>query len=50
MAAYHFGHFSDVTDPEKLRRYKEGVLATVERYGGRFLTDGGQCDAVEGEW
>ena len=50
MAAYCFFDFLEVTNPEKLQRYREGVLATVERYGGRFLTVGGKCDIVEGQW
>jgi uncharacterized protein (DUF1330 family) len=40
----------EVTDPEKLEKYREGVLATVEHYGGRYLTVGGRCDVVEGHW
>ena len=26
------------------------MLATVEKYGGRYLMVGGQCDVVEGSW
>lgn len=26
------------------------MLATVEHYGGRYLTVGGQCAVVEGNW
>jgi uncharacterized protein (DUF1330 family) len=40
----------EVTDAEKLERYREGVLPTVERYGGRYLTVGGRSDIVEGQW
>lgn len=50
MAAYCFLDVLEVTDPEKLEKYREGVLYTVERYGGRYLTVGGQCDVVEGDW
>ena len=50
MAAYCFFDVVEVTDPERLEKYREGVLATVERYGGRYLTVGGRCDVVEGEW
>ena len=50
MAAYCFFDVLEVVDAEKLERYRDGVLSTVESYGGRYLTVGGQCDVVEGEW
>lgn len=50
MPAYFFFDMLAVTEPEKLDRYRQVVRATVERYGGRYLTVGGQCDVVEGEW
>lgn len=50
MSAYCFFDVLEVTDPEKLEEYRAGVLATVEKYGGRYLTVGGQCDVVEGDW
>ena len=50
MAAYCFFDVLEVTDPEKLERYREGVLATVELYGGHYLAVGGRCDIVEGQW
>lgn len=50
MAAYCFFDVLEVVDPEKLEKYRDGVMATVESHGGRYLTVGGQCDVVEGEW
>ena len=50
MAAYCFFDVLEVTDAEKMERYRGGVLATVEGYGGRYLTVGGRSDIVEGEW
>lgn len=50
MPAYCFFDIREVIDPEKLEKYRDGVLATVERYGGRYLTVGGRFDVVEGEW
>lgn len=50
MPAYYFLDVLEVTDPAKLERYREGVLATVEQYGGRYLTVGGQAEVVEGDW
>ena len=50
MAAYCFFDVLEVIDPEKLETYRDGVLSTVENYGGRYLTVGGRCDVVEGDW
>jgi uncharacterized protein (DUF1330 family) len=50
MRAYFFFDMLEVGDPEKLERYRGLVPATVERYGGRYLTVGGRCDVVEGQW
>ena len=50
MPPYYFLDVLEVTDPANLERYREGVLATVEQYGGRYLTVGGQAEVVEGDW
>lgn len=50
MAAYCFFDVHEITDPDKMAKYRAGVLATVEKYGGRYLTVGGKCVVVEGEW
>jgi len=50
MPAYCFVDVVEVTDSEKMEKYRQSVLATVERYGGRYLTVGGRCDVVEGSW
>jgi uncharacterized protein (DUF1330 family) len=50
MSAYYFLDVLEVTDPLKLEHYRDGVLATVEQYGGRYLTVGGQTSVVEGDW
>ena len=50
MPAYFFFDMLEVTEPEKLEKYRQVVSATVERYGGRYLTVGGQTDVVEGDW
>jgi uncharacterized protein (DUF1330 family) len=38
----------DVTNPEAYEAYRTRVLATVERFGGRFLVRGGEPKAIEG--
>lgn len=50
MAAYCFFDVLEVVDPDKLEKYRDGVMATVESHGGRYLTVGGRWDVVEGEW
>jgi uncharacterized protein (DUF1330 family) len=39
-----------VFDAEKIKEYEKGASLLVARYGGRFLTHGKTCDAIEGEW
>jgi uncharacterized protein (DUF1330 family) len=39
----------EVTNPDAYKPYAAGVPATVEKYGGRFLTRGGKADALEGD-
>ncbi len=50
MSAYYFLDVLEVTDRGKLEKYREGVLASVEQFGGRYLTVGGQTEVVEGNW
>ena len=49
MAAYVIGEI-DVTDPAAYDEYRRQVLATVTKYGGKFLVRGGRIDALEGGW
>jgi uncharacterized protein (DUF1330 family) len=50
MSAYFLFDVLEVTDQENMEKYRGGVLSTVERYGGRYLTVGGKCEVVEGDW
>ena len=49
MAAYVIADVT-VKNPEVYAEYRSQVLATVTKYGGRFLVRGGACDVVEGDW
>ena len=49
MAAYVLVD-DDVTDPARFARYRERVLETIERFGGRFLVRGGRHETIEGSW
>ena len=50
MAAYCFFDVHEITDVDKMAKYRAGVLATVEQYSGRYLTVGGKFNVVEGNW
>ena len=49
MAAYVIGEI-EVTDPALYDEYRKQVLATVTKFGGRFLVRGGGVEALEGGW
>ncbi|MCC7161212.1 MAG: DUF1330 domain-containing protein [Anaerolineae bacterium] len=49
MAAYVIVQVR-VHNPAPYEEYKKGVLATVEKFGGRFLVRGGKVETVEGAW
>ncbi len=39
-----------VKDEEMFAAYRNGVVATLEEFSGRFVVRGGQLTVVEGEW
>jgi uncharacterized protein (DUF1330 family) len=47
MNAYVIGEI-EVTDPAVYNDYRKQVLATITKYGGRFLARGGKAEALEG--
>jgi uncharacterized protein (DUF1330 family) len=49
MAAYVIADVT-VKNPEVYAEYRSQVLATVAKYGGRFLVRGGASDVLEGDW
>ena len=49
MAAYAIVDVN-VLNPAEYERYKQGVPATLARYGGRFVVRGGAVDVLEGDW
>ena len=49
MPAYLVVHV-DVQDPERYEEYKVLAPPSIRQYGGRYLTRGGACDVLEGEW
>ncbi len=49
MAAYVIAEI-EVTDQPTYDDYRGQVLATVEKYGGRFIVRGGRTETLEGGW
>ncbi len=49
MAAYVIGEI-EVTDPAAYDDYRGQVLATIEKFGGRFAARGGRVEPLEGGW
>jgi len=49
MKAYVIGDI-EVTDQGVYDDYRKQVLATVEKYGGRFAVRGGKVEPLEGGW
>lgn len=48
MPAYAVFDVLEVTDQAKMGQYRQGVLATIQKYQGRVIVAGGKCDVVEG--
>ena len=49
MAAYVIADI-EITDPQAYEGYKQGVAATLEAYGARYLTRGAAVGVLEGDW
>ncbi len=47
MKGYVLGEV-DVKDPAAYEEYRKKVLATIEKFGGRFLVRGGRSEGLEG--
>jgi uncharacterized protein (DUF1330 family) len=47
MAAYVIGEI-EVMDAAAYQEYGKRVLATIEKFGGRFVVRGGKAEALEG--
>jgi len=50
MAAYFIVDIQEITDPQTYAEYRQGVSATIEQYGGKFLARGGAYETIEGDW
>ena len=50
MSTYLIVDQKGITDPETMKTYAAGVVATVEQYGGKFIVRGGDPEMIEGDW
>lgn len=49
MSAYAIFDIA-VTDPARYEDYKKLAPASIEKYGGKYLTRGGAASTLEGDW
>ena len=49
MAAYIIVDL-EITEPIEYEEYKRRAGATVEKYGGKYIVRGGNCETLEGDW
>jgi uncharacterized protein (DUF1330 family) len=50
MTAYAIGHLTEVRMGPGIVAYLEGIDATLEPYGGRFILHGERPEVKEGHW
>lgn len=50
MTAYLIVHRREITDPEMLRRYSEGIDESISKHGGKPLVRADNFEVLEGNW
>ena len=50
MSAFFIHHRSEITDPERLKQYRDGIGDTIRKYGGHVLVRADGFDVLEGDW
>jgi uncharacterized protein (DUF1330 family) len=50
MAAFVIVDVLETTDERKMEQYRAGVVATVQKHGGRYIAVGGPFEVKEGKW
>ncbi|MEX2643014.1 MAG: DUF1330 domain-containing protein [Acetobacterales bacterium] len=50
MTAYLIVHRRQITDSDALRRYRDGIDASIRRYGGSPLVRADNFKVLEGDW
>ena len=50
MAAYLIVAIKEIADQERFADYRRRVGATLDAYGGKYVTGCGPVEALEGDW
>ena len=50
MPAYYLFDVREITDPDLMDQYRRAVFPVVRRFGGRYLSVGGDVSVLEGQW
>jgi uncharacterized protein (DUF1330 family) len=50
MSAFFIVHRQSITDPEKLKHYRDGIGATIAKFGGNVLVRADGFEVLEGDW
>lgn len=50
MTTYAIGHLTNVEMGPQIKKYLNGIDATLKPYGGKFRIHGGPVERLEGSW
>ncbi|HEU0072086.1 MAG TPA: DUF1330 domain-containing protein [Alphaproteobacteria bacterium] len=50
MPAYLIVHRREITDPQKLKRYSDGIDAVIAKFGGKVAARSDSFKVLEGDW
>lgn len=50
MAAYLIVHRREITDPETLKGYRQGIGESISRFGGKIVVRADGFEVLEGNW
>jgi uncharacterized protein (DUF1330 family) len=50
MSAFFIVHRQSITDPDRLKDYKNGVDETIRRFGGKVVVRADGFQVLEGDW
>lgn len=50
MTAYLIAHRRDITGPESLKAYRDGIDESIARFGGKVIARADEFEVLEGNW
>lgn len=50
MPAYLIVHRREITDPQSLKRYSDGIDAVIAKFGGKVAARSDSFKVLEGDW